>query len=62
MGQMISEFGRKLRDINIKKMTVSLIAHTGCNRARWHQKWAAGNQARGRFSKMWALLGRFYIA
>ena len=30
MGQLISKFGRKLRDIDIKKMTVSLIAHTAC--------------------------------
>ena len=31
LGQLISKFGAKLRDIDINKMTVSLIKHTACN-------------------------------
>ena len=30
LGQLISKFGAKLRDIDINKMTVSLIKHTVC--------------------------------
>ena len=33
LGQLISKFGAKLRDIDINKMTVSLIKHTACKDA-----------------------------